>query len=233
MVFSGYYDLFQELSSARGDGDYTITAKNCVFIADKYTSDFTVGSIPRIIDWDGAGDYPSNCSENGLLSLNFENCTFIGGIIHMRDHCDINLLNFTDCIFDKTVMAMYDGACPTTIHNNAYNCVYEDVLYNSGIINEDYIFDKSGDVGNTFVDPQFIDLANGDYRLKISSPLVGAASDGGDIGVYQTGERRDRRANINQSKSAWILYCNFRRSVCSSWCNSRCNFGDTVQVRLG
>lgn len=49
---------------------------------------------------------------------------------------------------------------PTTASNNCY--------YNTGI--------SSGNGGTVFADPQFVDAANGDLRLRPSSPCIGAGT---------------------------------------------------------
>ncbi|HOW73325.1 MAG TPA: right-handed parallel beta-helix repeat-containing protein [Phycisphaerae bacterium] len=63
-----------------------------------------------------------------------------------------------------------------------HNCVFGNAAYNYSGVSDPMEKD-----GNISVDPKLVSLAYGNMRIQPSSPCVGAADDGGDVGAYEAG----------------------------------------------
>lgn len=70
---------------------------------------------------------------------------------------------------------------------DATDAVYTQPPYLDSDIHIDYSNTSSEawpGMGNIHTDPFFVDVQNHDYHLRLRSPCIGAASDGGDLGYY-------------------------------------------------
>ncbi|UCG42002.1 MAG: right-handed parallel beta-helix repeat-containing protein [candidate division WOR-3 bacterium] len=114
-------------------------------------------------------------SFGGSPSAVVDHCTVtdneVSGIYSPEDNEDTEV---TNCI------VAFTGRGIVTDENEGgikveYNC-----LHNNGT---DLDRVSEGE-GNIFEDPEFTDLDSGDYTLKASSPCLGAASDGANMGCF-------------------------------------------------
>ena len=113
---------------------------------------------------------------NNNHTLTVENCTFYNNHWHM-DIRTGSTTSFKNNIFsDGEQYGIYvDGGLDYGDINGSYNWFFD---------NEDDVSDGSNlDVTDTTaIDPEFVNAENEDFTLALTSPCIGAADDGGDIG---------------------------------------------------
>ena len=100
------------------------------------------------------------------------------------------------------------------VHHNTVAVGYVQVP-GAGTVRDNLIAEGMVDVGpdtdvhhnietDTLDDARFVDWENGDYRLRLASPAVGAASDGGDCGAFPHVEQslEDRVESLERKLAA-------------------------------
>jgi len=105
-----------------------------------------------------------NFAQNGYNALDFQGNTIVvtGGSANKFSSYSAGITSstFKNNIFVGNGNSETLGFTPDIASNNCY--------HNNGI--------SSGSGGVVFADPQFVDSANGDYRLRPSSPCIGAGT---------------------------------------------------------
>jgi len=73
--------------------------------------------------------------------------------------------NLKNCIFVGDSTQTWSSSASNTLISNSTNCCIYDLDHTS-----------TGGTDNIFVDPQFVDLDSGDFRLRPTSPCIGAGT---------------------------------------------------------
>lgn len=133
-------------SSASSDNLLTVTG-SVIQVAASGAFGMLVGGF-YVTDWDGA-----TITRNTIVNVG-------GASNNLYGTTTLNPSIFKNNIFKGDGGSEVLGHSPATNSNNCFG--------NTGI--------SSGGTNNIFVDPQFVDPTNGDYRLRPSSPCIGAGT---------------------------------------------------------
>lgn len=125
----------------------------------------------------------SGLKREGLIVDHFSVYDCVDGVkINAYDQTNANISIVTNCIFDTCSGYAVNVTLPTgqpgvILNNGSRNCSSGQVpAGRTGLINEGWI--------NLPASP-FVDAGNGDLALVRSTPAIGAAVDGGDLGAFQ------------------------------------------------
>jgi parallel beta-helix repeat protein len=151
-----------------------------ILITGPYSNNNTVIRYNLIRDNDGdginvaiglGGTFPSDTYYiyNNLIYNNSND-----GIFNSRTDSDI--FSYNNIIMDNAGYAFNQTASGTTNITSIYNDIFQNGGMYSGTIEN-----KTGDI---FVNPLFVDEANGDFNLSTSSPLIAAGLYSLNLGLY-------------------------------------------------
>jgi len=148
--------VFDGFISGTNNGSGDLSVSNCIFEVQGSHADR--GAVLRTWLFGSLGDVTFNACTIKLTGGSSAN--FLGFQRFGTSTYTIKNTIFVGYTGSETLMASTSGQAGTLVDN--YNC-----YSNTG---------HSGGTNNIFQDPQFVDSANSDYRLRPTSPCIGAAT---------------------------------------------------------
>jgi hypothetical protein len=183
IVFSGFYveNHRLEMNTTHGTTNFA-TVENVHIVDTAATAHTNIGGIGRsYYNGTSGGDtfvkvrnstfITKETASNGGVAYpdarwTFDNCSFYWSKAAGTNVNSMSRSNsIKNCIFVGDSSQTW-GSSPTDILvNKSTNCCFYDLNHTS-----------TGGTNNIFVDPQFVDLDSGDFRLRPTSPCIGAGT---------------------------------------------------------
>jgi len=146
----------------------TLGAGDAVFKAYSATRFYTVSNSVFVPDFSGSNQ--ALFFDTNAIGTTFTNCTIFVKATNATEVESVyggHDISYTNCILTSDNDSVIKW--PDATNNAADHCT-NCCLYDIGSNN------TSGGTNNIFQDPQFVDSANGDYRLRPTSPCIGAGT---------------------------------------------------------
>lgn len=184
IIFSGFYLENYRLQANTVHGSTNFATVDNVHVRDTVSTSHTnIGGIGR--SWynndGGSNDTFVKVKNSTFITLasgsadgvaypdprwTFDSCSFYWSKPNSPNVNSMSRSNsIKNCIFTGDSTLTWSSSATNTLVGKSTNCCFYDLDHTT-----------TGGTNNIFVDPQFVDLNNGDLRLRPTSPCIGAGT---------------------------------------------------------